>query len=137
MSDFQPSSFDAPRERPAPTRFHGRVLDDEERTYVLKRTTLIVAVKPHCDGCRAFTHGDLALLRDVDVLIVSADVSDEGEWDSALNDVVVAPELIEALEIRGAPHYVVIDPTSSRVVYEGIAFTPTQVAHEIVRFLDP
>ena len=136
MSDYHPSSFDTPRDRHAPTQFAGRVLDDEVRTYVLTRTTLIVAVKPHCDGCRAFTQGDLASLRGVEVLIVSAGASHDGEWDSAMHDVIVAPELIEALEIRGAPHYVVIDPTSSRVVSEGIPFSPTQVAHEIAPFLD-
>jgi hypothetical protein len=136
VSDFRVSSFDPARERPAPTKFQGHSLDGEERTFVLTRTTLVVAVKPHCDGCHSFVHGDAASLEGVDVLIVSARASDDDEWDAAARDVVISPQLLEELQIRSAPHYVVIDPTVSRVVAEGVPFSPAQVANEIVAFLN-
>lgn len=136
MSDFRVSSFDPARERPAPTTFQGHSLDGEERTFVLTRITLVVAVKPHCDGCHAFIHGDVSALKGVDVLLVSALSSDDGEWDAAARDVVIAPQLLEELEIRSAPHYVVIDPATSRVVAEGVPFAPGQVASEIATFLN-
>lgn len=136
MNDFRVSSFDSARERPVPTTFHAHSQGGEEQTFVLERITLVVAVKPHCDGCRAFIHGDVSALEGVDVLLVSAQVSDDGEWDAAPRDVVIAPQLLEELDIRSAPHYVVIDPATSRVVGEGVPFAPAQVAGEIAVFLN-
>jgi predicted nucleotidyltransferase len=101
----------------------------EERRIELRRTTLVVAVKPDCDGCRDFLRGDLRELADVDVVIISAVSSDE--WADAMNEVLVAPELMKELDIRSAPFYVLIDPTSLRVVTEGVVFGPSQVAAEI------
>jgi predicted nucleotidyltransferase len=103
--------------------------DDEERRIELRRMTLVIAVKPDCDGCRDFLRGDLRELSNVDVVIVSA-VSSE-EWVDAPNDVLVAPELMKQLDIRSAPFYVLIDPSGLRVVTEGVVFGPSQVAAEI------
>ena len=49
----------------------------------------------------------------------------------ASNDVLIAPALMKELDIRSAPFYVLIDPSSSRVVTEGVVFGPSQVAAEI------
>lgn len=129
MSDFRVRSFDAPRERPAPRVLVGTGRRGEERRIELRRTTLVVAVKADCDGCRDFVHGDLRELSSVDVVVIS-NVANE-EWLDAPNDVLVAPELLRELDIRSAPFYVLIDPSSSRVVREGVVFGPAQVAAEI------
>jgi hypothetical protein len=70
----------------------------------------------------------------VNVVVVSATRGDE-EWDNARRTIVVAPDLFDELDIRSAPFYVLIDPTSSRVIYEGVIFGPAQVASEIASFL--
>ena len=129
MSDFRARSFDAPRERPAPRVLNGKTPDGGERHVELLRTTLVVAVKPDCDGCRDFLFSDLHELSDVDVVVVSAVSSDE--WADTPNDVLIAPELMNELDIRSAPFYVLIDPNSLRVVTEGVVFGPSQVAAEI------
>lgn len=129
MSDFRFRSFDPPRERPAPRVLVGISPGGEERRIELHRMTLVVAVKPDCDGCRDFLRGDLQEFPDVDVVIVSAFSSDG--WMDAANEVLIAPELMKELDIRSAPFYVLIDPLSLRVVTEGVVFGPSQVAAEI------
>jgi hypothetical protein len=89
----------------------------------------VVAVKPDCDGCLDFLHGDLSELSHVDVVVISA-VSSE-EWVDAPNDVLIAPELMKELDITSAPFYVLIDPSISRLVTEGVVFSPAQVVAEI------
>ena len=134
MSDFHVHSFDAPRERSAPSVLRGRSLSGDDLVLELSELTLIVAIKPNCDGCRDFVHGDLHDLADVNVVVVSATRGD-AEWDNARRTIVVAPDLFDELDIRSAPFYVLIDPTSSRVIYEGVIFGPAQVASEIASFL--
>ena len=129
MSDFRARSFDAPRERPAPKVLVGVTPGGEQRHVELRRTTLVVAIKPDCDGCRDFLHADLHEFSNVDVVFMSATTSDE--WRDAPFDVLVAPEMMKELDIRSAPFYVVIDPLSLRVVTEGVVFGPSQVAAEI------
>jgi hypothetical protein len=133
VSDFRPHSFDAPRERVAPRELSGSTLEGKEWRRVLEGLTLIVAVKPHCDGCRDFIDGDLDELDDVDVVIVCAALDDE--WRGARQHVVISPETLSDLDIRSAPFYVLIDATRQRVVSEGIVFAPAQVADEISPFL--
>ncbi len=94
---------------------------------------LVVAVKPDCDGCREFIRGDLDELSGVDVVIVSATSS--SEWADATNEVLISPALMKELDIRSAPFYVLIDPTTQRVVTEGVVFGPSQVAAEIASAL--
>jgi len=133
VSNFRPHSFDAPRERAAPRELSGRTLQGKEWRRVLEGLTLVVAVKPQCDGCRDFIDGDLDELDDVDVVIVSGMPDDE--WHGARQRVVVSPETLNELGIRSAPFYVLIDASRQRVVSEGIVFAPAQVADEISPFL--
>lgn len=133
MSEFRPHSFDAPRERAAPRELAGSTLDGREWRRVLEGLTLVVTVKPQCDGCREFIDGDLDELDDVDVVIVSAALDDE--WHGARQQVVISPGTMSELDIRSAPFYVLIDAARQRVVCEGIVFAPAQVADEISPFL--
>jgi hypothetical protein len=99
----------------------------------MEQMTLIVAVKPDCDGCRDFIDGELTELDDVDVVIVSATADDE--WRNAHQDVIVSPETLTQLDIRSTPFYVLIDASRQRVATEGVVFSPGQVAAEIASFL--
>lgn len=123
---------DAPRERPAPTAYAVRVGDRVE-TRTFRDLTLVVAVKPDCDGCRDFVEGVHGLGERVDVVVVAS--RDAGAF--AGRDVVVSPELWRDLEIRSAPFYVVVDPLRGLVVAEGSVFSPAQVAEDIGRLLRP
>jgi hypothetical protein len=133
VSDFRARSFDAPRERSAPKVLIGAGSTGEQRRIELSRPTLVVAVKPDCDGCREFLHADLGVFASLDVVFMSAISSDE--WRDAPHDVLVAPELMKELDIRSAPFYVVIDPSSAQVVTEGVVFGSSQVAAEIAGVL--
>jgi hypothetical protein len=133
VSDFRPHSFDAPREREAPRELSGHTLDGKAWRRVLEGLTLVVAVKPQCDGCHDFLESDLEELDDVDVVIVSATGDDE--WRDSRQHVVVSPETMSELDIRSAPFYVLIDAARQRVVSEGIVFGPAQVADEISPFV--
>ena len=124
-------SVDAPRERPAPTGFRGRNAAGDEVTHAFSRATVVVAVKPHCDGCRDFVSGAVDL-GDVDVVVVAA--AEDDAWGEA-RGVVIAPELWRDLDIRSAPFFVLIDPARSLVTYEGSAFSAAQVAAEIAGHL--
>lgn len=93
----------------------------------------MVAVKPDCDGCRSFIFGDLGVLGDVDVVVVSVAASEE--WIDAPTAVLVAPEIMHDLDIRSAPFYVLIDPARRVVISEGVVFGPSQVAEEIAPYL--
>ena len=136
MSEFRARSFDAFRVRPAPTVLRGRSLQGEERIRALRRLTLVVAVKPDCDGCHDFLYGYLRELEGVKVVVVSA-TSGDGAWLDAVQPVLVAPELMNELGIRTAPFYVLIDASKSLIVAEGTLFSPAQVASEIARHLAP
>jgi hypothetical protein len=133
VSDFHARSFDAPRERVTPRKFIGFTPAHEERRVDIRTMTLVVTVKPDCDGCREFVHGDLDVLSGVEVVIVSATWSDE--WVDATNEVLISPAFMKALDIRSAPFYVLIDPSIRRVVIEGVVFGPSQVAAEIASAL--
>lgn len=132
---MEPRSFDASRERHAPNRFIGLSLTGAERTIEVTTPTLVAAIKPNCDGCSDFVHGDLKELDHVDVILVSA-TDGGGEWKSARREILVAPELMNELGIRSAPYYVLIDPLRSSVITEGALMSPAQVASEIGRYLD-
>jgi hypothetical protein len=131
--DFNAHSFDRPRDREAPTTLSGHWLSGEPVTISIDVPTLIVAVKPHCDGCREFVHSSLLELDGLRVVVVSATPDTGGEWVGAVQPVMVAPNVLEALDIRDPPFYVLIDPTTHRVVLEGVVFGPSQVAAEIER----
>ncbi|MFI5034790.1 MAG: hypothetical protein ACHQFZ_01115 [Acidimicrobiales bacterium] len=130
-----PGSFDHPRERPAPSRATGRTLGGAPVELAFDRLTLVVAVKASCDGCRDFVHGPLEELAGVRVVVVSANDDGAPEWARAVREVLVAPELLAALDVRWPPFYVLVDPAGPRVVTEGVVFSPAQVAAEIARHL--
>lgn len=133
-NEVEPRSFDASRERRAPKQLRGLSLSGVERSIEVTSSTLVAAIKPNCDGCSAFVHGDLKELRDVNVVLVSATRGND-EWDSAGREILVAPDLLNELGIRSAPYYVLIDPSSSSVVTEGALLSPAQVAREIERYI--
>lgn len=97
---------------------------------------MIVAVKSNCDGCHDFIYGDLSVLANVQVVVVSATPGEE-EWITARQTILVAPEFMDELDIRSAPYYVFIDPSNSRVLGEGALFSSEQVASEIASLLAP
>jgi len=134
-SDINARSFDRPRERVAPDSLHGHWSDGVDVAVALSETTLVVAIKPDCDGCRAFIDSDLDELP-VRVLVVSADDDRAGEWVDAVQPVFVSPEAFRLLDIRWPPFYVLIDPLARRVLTEGVLFGPSQVAAEIASFLE-
>lgn len=126
---MSPTSFDPPRARAVPAR-----LVDVDGTVLveLDATTLLAVVKPSCDGCRTFTHGDLGALSEVRVIVVSATASPE--WADAWRPVFVAPSWVAASGVRGAPHYVLVDRAGA-VLTEGALFSPAQVRGEIADYL--
>jgi hypothetical protein len=133
-SDFNPQSFDRPRERVAPDSLLGHWSDGEDAAVNLSELTLVVAIKSHCDGCREFINADLEELR-VPVVVVSAEEDESFEWRDARHPVFVSPEAFRLLDVRWPPFYVLIDPLNHRVVTEGVLFGPGQVAAEIAPFL--
>jgi len=97
--------------------------------------TVVVAVKSDCDGCRHFYAGEHSALANFRVILVARDAPGANEYAGACHNVYEASELLEALDVRWPPFYVVVAPSPSRVVHEGIAFTPEQVADEIASAL--
>jgi hypothetical protein len=134
-SDFNARSFDRPRERSAPQSLNGHWIDGDETVVELDETTLVVAIKPHCDGCREFINADLDELH-VPVLVVSAEDDETAEWRDARQPVFVSPEALRLLDVRWPPFYVLVDPHSRRVVTEGVLFGPSQVASEIAPYIE-
>ena len=113
----------------------GTWLHGAEVKLELKGLTLVVAVKPNCDGCTSFVRSALEELAGFDVIIVSDTDDDDGEWTGARQAVLVSPEAFTSLDIRWPPFYVVIDPERAVVVGEGVVFSPSQVAEEVERHL--
>ena len=128
-------SFDDPRPRRAPVSFHAVDADGAASTRRFERATLVVALKSSCDGCREFVESELEGLEGLDLVLIIASIDEAHEWRNARRPVVSSPELWEALDLRSAPFYVLVDPTRERVVTEGVVFSSTQVATEIARFL--
>jgi hypothetical protein len=124
-------SVDAPRERPAPSSYLVHLSGDNEQRRHFSALTLVVAVKPGCDGCRDFIEGGHDLEKVVDVVVVAA--LDDPAWEA--RDVVVSSGLWRDLEIRSAPFYVLVDAARSLVVAEGSVFSAAQVAEEIAEYL--
>ncbi len=131
MSPGAPRSFDPPRPREVPITLSGRTLDGREGSVVLTSTTLIVAVKPGCDGCLPFVVGDLTELGDWPVVVLASASDTRGEWRDARREVLVAPDALEALGVRWPPFYLLVEPSGPRVVVEGVVFGPAQVAAEL------
>jgi hypothetical protein len=133
--DVSAHSFDRPRERPAPSGFTGQTLSGDVVTRTFTSPTLIVAIKPSCDGCHDFIHSSLDELNHVTTIVVSRDADEQAEWTEAIQPVFVAPALMDALDIKWPPFYVLIDPTRQLVLTEGVVFGAAQVASEIASYL--
>jgi hypothetical protein len=131
-SDFQPRSFDRQRERVAPDSLRGHWSDGADVTVDLTEVTLVVAIKPDCDGCREFINAELGEFA-LPVVVVSA--ADSLEWRDARQPVFVSSEAMHLLDVRWPPFYVLIDPRERRVLTEGVLFGVAQVAAEIGPFL--
>ena len=133
--DLNVHSFDRPRDRAAPTSLRGHWSNGESVTIELSGLTLVVAIKTRCDGCRDFVRDPLHEFDALAVVVVSSTDDDEGEWDGALRPVLVAPGALEELDVRWPPFYVLVDPSTRRVITEGVVFGPSQVAREIAPFV--
>ena len=120
--------------RVAPDSLKGHWPAGPEVTVTLAETTLVVAVKADCDGCRDFLNADLNELG-VAVLVISRDDAGSSEWIDAKRPVLVSPEAFQLLDIRWPPFYVLVDPIAGRVLTEGVLFGPSQVAAEIASYL--
>jgi hypothetical protein len=126
-----PRSFGAPRPRPAPPtwvlgpRGGGPVTDE------VTVPTLLVAVKPSCDGCRPFYLDPLTEFAGLRVIVVVRDGVDHADFESAVRPVYEAVDLCDALGIKWPPFYVLVAPHPARVVGEGVAYAPDQVLAEI------
>ncbi|MGA2295107.1 MAG: hypothetical protein ABSG24_07755 [Acidimicrobiales bacterium] len=129
------SSFDAPRPRSAPEVITGTDLQGEPVTITMSETTLIVAIKQSCDGCRDFVRSELRELDGVAVIILSATGDVGAEWVDAVQPIIVAPDALAQLDIRWPPFYVLVNPRERRVISEGVVFGPSQVASEIAPYL--
>lgn len=126
-------SFDRPVQRPVPSPLTGVDSRGIRVTVTLTRRTIVVAVKPSCDGCHDFLGGPSEVFNGFDVVLVSATPYPKDA--AAARRVLVAPEWMERARIVAAPSYTVIDPSTGRVVTEGVAFAPSQVAAEIAPYL--
>jgi len=128
-------SFDAPRPRSAPTSLRGLTLRGQTVERSFRGLTLVVAIKPQCDGCRAFAEARLEEFEGLDVLLVTAQDDVDNEWADVRHEIVIAPELLHQLDVRWPPFYVLIDADSGMVLVEGVVFGPAQVADEISSYV--
>jgi hypothetical protein len=129
-----PSSFDKSRDRLVPTAFDSKLGKNNHRVS-FSSTTLLVAVKPDCFGCRDFVQSDLSVLTGCDVVIISRDEDLHGEWREAPNTVhFVDQDVFDTYDIRWPPFYLLIDNVSGRVLTEGVVFGPSQVEEETRAF---
>jgi hypothetical protein len=128
------SSFDQPRQRQVPLHFSGTI-NGSPVIQVLSEKTLVVAIKPNCDGCRDFVHSTLDELAHVEVLVVSESADGATEWANGHQEVLIAPGILSELGIKWPPFFVLIDPASSMIITEGVVFGPSQIAKEIAPFL--
>lgn len=126
-------SFDRPAQRPVPSPLIGVDSQGTPTTFVFTHRTIVLAVKPDCDGCREFLTGPLLEFEGLDVVLVSVTPFEEGV--STSQRFIVAPEWMRQARIVSAPSYTVVDPSDSRVVSEGVAFSVSQVAAEIAPYL--
>lgn len=119
------------RPRPVPTPWTLVDRQGVTHTYDVDQLTVLVAVKTNCDGCRPFYRSALETLDGLAVVVASHDDPAHADYDNAVRPVMRAPALLDALDVRWPPFYVVVAPDPPRVIVEGVAFSPDQVADEI------
>jgi len=132
--DLHIRSFDNARPRPAPTTLEGRWLGGGDASIDLDRPTVVVAIKTECDGCRDIVNAHLDEVAGLALLVVSASDEVDREWTDVRSPILVAPKLLEELDVRWPPFYVVIDPSTATVATEGVVFGLDQVALEVTSF---
>jgi hypothetical protein len=128
-------SFDATRDRRAPRQYRGMTLQGEMVQGEFVSPTLILAVKEDCLGCQSVLEAPEGAFGDVATMIVAARPSSESFWRSSQHRVLVSEQLLQELDVRWPPFYVLIDPSSETVLSEGVVFAPEQVREEIARYL--
>ncbi len=128
-------SFDATRDRRAPRSYRGVTLTGEEVQGEFDSPTLVVAVKENCLGCQCVFESPLGAFGAVTTMIVAARTSSEPFWHTSSHRVIVSELLLEELDIRWPPFYVLIDPSNEKVLSEGVVFAPEQVREEIAPYL--
>ena len=133
--DLDLRSFDHSRPRPAPTSLDGHWLGGGPTTIRLDGLTVVVAIKTECNGCREVVNAHVDEVAGLAMVVVSASDAVDEAWVADRASILVAPRLLEQLEVRWPPFYVVIDPTSSTVVTEGVVFGLEQVAREVASYL--
>ncbi len=68
------------------------------------------------------------------IFSVSTEPVDD-EWANARREILIAPESLRELDVRSAPHYVLLDGERSCVLTEGVPFSSAQIAEELASFL--
>lgn len=97
--------------------------------------TLILAVKEDCLGCQSVLEAPAGAFGDVSTMIVAARPSVEPFWRTSKHRVLISELLLQELDIRWPPFYVLINPSSEKVLSEGVVFAPEQVREEIAPHL--
>ena len=128
-------SIDTPRERHAPREYRGLNLAGELVQGQFDRLTLVFAIKEDCWGCRSVLQAPIDAFGSVATLVVAARPSAEPEWATSAHPLVVSELLLQQLDVRWPPFYVLIDPQREVVVTEGVVFGPAQVREAIADFL--
>lgn len=128
-------SIDPARERPAPRRFVGLRLNGELVQGEFDRLTLILAIKEDCLGCQTVLEASPDAFGDVATMVVAARAAHEPSWETTSHRLLVSELLLQQLDVRHPPVYVVIDPVRERVVGEGVILSVDQVREEIAPLL--
>ena len=128
-------SIDAPRERPAPSHYRGLSLKGDLVQGEFTRPTLVLAIKEDCLGCRSVLDAPRDAFGDVATLVVAARPSADPGWATTLHPLIVSELLLQQLDVRWPPFYVLIDPARGAVVTEGVVFGPEQVREEIAAYV--
>ena len=122
-------SIDPPRRRPAPRVLRGRDGDGLERDVRLEGLTLLVVVKPNCQACEEILAHDVSTFEGFDVWYL---VNDEAMLESDAPRLLrVTAATLATLEVRWPPAYLVVDPTTAEVIFEGVVFDAAQIVDEI------
>ncbi|NNN08257.1 MAG: hypothetical protein HKL85_03565 [Acidimicrobiaceae bacterium] len=128
-------SFDATRDRRAPRYFQGTTLEGELVQGNFTSITLVVAVKEDCLGCQSVLEAPEGAFGDVATMMLAARASSEPFWKTSKHRVLISESLLQELDVRWPPFYVLIDPSSEKIVREGVVFAPEQVREEIAPYL--
>lgn len=136
LSSLGPRSFGPTRPRPAPPRWTVRSRDGVAHQHELTTLTLVVAIKTNCDGCRAFYEEVPSTPDGLEVVVVVRENVGDEQFARATRPIYEARELLDELDVRWPPFYVLLAPEPARVVTEGVAFSPEQIFDEIAHHLD-